>query len=213
MIVPISTQSNVTISSDHVIIAGTSTNTLSLYDLSRIEGTPITVTTTGSTSTSWVTGGAISFLDDGTTTLALTASPSFVTLADGLTSWVGVVRTVAPSPRPTRRPVRLPSSAAEVRARNSLRDCLSEREYKRFLVNGFLLVRGASGLVYQAFLDQRRTAVWRSGKMIAELCIHTLDCPPSDHLLNVKILAEMDEQSLWRESRVTRLSDDLPFAA
>ena len=92
----------------------------------------------------------------------------------------------------------------EQKARNTLRDMISEQEWRRYVTNAFLMVRGSSGRWYQVFADQRHTQVFERGKNIAGLCIHSdRTCPPSDHVINLKLLVEFDEPALWAGANVT----------
>jgi len=93
-------------------------------------------------------------------------------------------------------------SPAELKARDTLRDMITEKEYRRYLTNGFVMVPGASGKWYQIFSNHRKMVkVYEKGKCIHDLCIHTDDvCPPTDHVIGVKVLIEIDEPALWREA-------------
>lgn len=92
------------------------------------------------------------------------------------------------------------ASAAEQKARETLRDIISEEEWRRYVVHGFILARGASGKRYQIFGDTwKRVKIFEQGRHLGELCIHTEgDCPPTDHVINMKILAEVDEDTLMK---------------
>ncbi len=99
-------------------------------------------------------------------------------------------------------------SIEEMKARETLRDILSEAEWRRYCTNGFVMVRGSKDFVnpkgaagpfwYQIFSDQRHTVVFKDGDKVGSLCIHTDGkCPPSDHVINLKLLVEMDEHQIW----------------
>jgi len=94
-------------------------------------------------------------------------------------------------------------SKAEIKARTSLRDTISEKQWKKYLKDGFVMIQGKSGRTYQVFQNQRHTKVFECGNLIKELCIHTdKKCPPTDHILNMKVLIEQDEQAIWDNSNV-----------
>jgi hypothetical protein len=96
----------------------------------------------------------------------------------------------------------------EQKARDSLRDMLTEEEWRRYVTNGFIMVRGGSGYWYQIFADNSRLQVYKNNKKTHTVCIHTdKTCPPSDHVINMKVLIEIDEASLWANSNVTSLSE------
>lgn len=90
----------------------------------------------------------------------------------------------------------------EKKALNTLRDLLSEKDFKKYLINGFIMVRGNSGKFYQIFKNQKHIRVYEKGILIKELCIHTdaKEVPPTDHVLNIKVMIECDELSLWNNS-------------
>lgn len=98
----------------------------------------------------------------------------------------------------------------ELKARETLREYLSESEYRRYITNGFIMVRGSStGYHYQVFGD-RRLRVYHKYKAIESICIHSQDCPPSDHVLNMKILIESDETEFRKLGNISKLySNDL----
>lgn len=88
----------------------------------------------------------------------------------------------------------------ELKARETLRDMLIESEWRRYVTNGFIMARGNSGKWYQVFAAQNeRVRVYENGKYITNLCIHSDgECPPTDHVINIKILVELDEDAVWR---------------
>ncbi len=90
-------------------------------------------------------------------------------------------------------------SEQEIKARMTLRDQISERDWRRYLTNGFVLIKGISGRYYQVFNDQRHIKVYNKGKLTDEICIHTdaSECPPTDHILNMMLLIQNDENLIW----------------
>lgn len=95
------------------------------------------------------------------------------------------------------------ATPAELKARDTLRDMLSEAEWRRYVTNSFIMVKGASGKFYQIFANHNseRIRVYEKNAHIANLCIHSdSECPPTDHVIAMKIQVELDEDSLWHES-------------
>jgi len=85
----------------------------------------------------------------------------------------------------------------EFKARCMLRDLITEAEYRRYLTNGFVMVKGKRNW-YQVFSDQRNTRVYKDNVCIQSLCIHTVKgLPPTDHVINMKMLIEFDENEIW----------------
>ena len=80
-----------------------------------------------------------------------------------------------------------------------LRDMLTEKEFRRYITNGFIMVKGESGHWYQVFNSAAEIVrVWKNGKMIGKLCIHTdYNVPRTDHVINMKLMIELDERSIW----------------
>ena len=105
----------------------------------------------------------------------------------------------------------------EIKARETLRDMISEKDWRRYITNGFIMVQGQKDFMpidartekarslkgqfwYQIFGD-KRVQVFCNNINIGELCIHSDQvCPPSDHTINMKVLVELDEMALWKEA-------------
>ena len=90
----------------------------------------------------------------------------------------------------------------EERARNTLRDMLTEREWRRYVTNGFIMVKGSS-YWYQIFARGGVFVYWQN-KQVNFICIHTSqNCPPTDHVINMKMLIEFDEEAIWQLGNVS----------
>jgi hypothetical protein len=106
----------------------------------------------------------------------------------------------------SRQALPLKYTPQEQKARDSLRDMLTEEEWRRYVTNGFIMVRGSSGYWYQIFADNSRLQVYKNNKKTHAICIHTdKTCPPTDHVINMKVLIEIDEASLWANGNITSL--------
>lgn len=88
------------------------------------------------------------------------------------------------------------ATPAEIKARETLRDMITEAEWRRYVTSAFIMVRGKSGNIYQIFGNRNILHVYREGKKIQTICIHTDKVPPTDHVLNMKILIELDEEAV-----------------
>ena len=94
-------------------------------------------------------------------------------------------------------------SNAELKAQNTLRDMLSEADWRRYVTCGFVMIKGAFGNWYQVFRQQKHIIVYNKGKKVNEICIHTdAKCPPTDHIINMKFLIENDENVIWNNGNV-----------
>ena len=99
-------------------------------------------------------------------------------------------------------PIGQSCSPQEVQARHTLRDMLTEKEWRGYVTNGFIIVKGASGLFYQ-IKQKGSIVVYKDGNPIHSICIHTdKSCPPTDHIINMKLLIEFDEAVIWRKGNV-----------
>ncbi len=103
---------------------------------------------------------------------------------------------------------------AEIKARKTLRDHITERAYRRYLTNGFVMIKGASGLHYQIFANRGHTVIYNKNQRVGEICINTdYACPPTDHVINIKMLIELDEVSIWHGGNLKQFHKDfqIPF--
>lgn len=103
-------------------------------------------------------------------------------------------------------------SPQEIKARDTLRDMISEREWRRYVTNGFVMVKGESGKWYQVFNNQNKTQVYEHGKKISSICIHTEgNCPPTDHIINLMLLVKLDEEAIWKLGNVAHVAENNQF--
>ena len=99
--------------------------------------------------------------------------------------------------------VRRPSLPAKVdireqRARETLRRVIGDDKYQSFLRNGFISVRGRSGLTYQIFPGHGITSVFERGKMVERLCVVLAkDFPPTDSLI-MRYLLILNNENQFR---------------
>lgn len=118
-------------------------------------------------------------------------------------------------------------SKEEDKARQTLRDLISEKEWRRYLANGYVLVKGSKrffevdtdakkllrGLqgpfVYQVFSNQSHIKVYSKGRKVKEICIHTdaSECPPTDHILNMMMMLKHDEADVWDSGNIYEVSE------
>jgi len=118
------------------------------------------------------------------------------------------------------RPVAIDITAAEARARATLRRIVGEDKFRQFLKRGFVTLRSPkTGLVYQIFPGHRQTAVWKDGNAVEELCVvlpHKY--PPTDALLIRYLLILNDEKDFrnrcnkWAARRGSELTANIPSA-
>jgi len=85
---------------------------------------------------------------------------------------------------------------AEKIALETLRDMITEQEFRHYLRYGFLTVRGSSGRVYQIPRDGHHTKIWERGKLVEEVCVRIKDkqIPPTDNVIAFKVMVETNEE-------------------
>jgi len=98
----------------------------------------------------------------------------------------------------------------EVLALETLREMVTEEDFRRYLKYGFVAVSGRSGDVYQVFRDKSHTKVWRQGKVIEEICIRLTSgwgTPRTDDVVAFVAMIRADEESFKKAGNVYRVSE------
>jgi hypothetical protein len=85
---------------------------------------------------------------------------------------------------------------------------ISEEEFRRYIRYGFILVRGASGDIYQVFRNRSHTRVWRGGKVVEEVCVRIRDrkIPATDNVVAFKTAIEADEGAFKKMGNVYKMA-------
>lgn len=102
--------------------------------------------------------------------------------------------TIIPKSRADYIPKDIPDN--ERVALETLHEEVSEKEFRRYVKHGFLLIRGDSGDTYQIFRNKSHTKVWRAGKVIEEVCVRISDhsIPPTDSVIAFKNIIQYSEE-------------------
>jgi len=89
----------------------------------------------------------------------------------------------------------IPNTKAQQKALETLRELLSEKEFRKFIKYGFITVDSASGRTYQIYMNQLHVKIWEKGEITGELCayIKNKKIPPIDKLIAFKTIIETDE--------------------
>lgn len=81
-------------------------------------------------------------------------------------------------------------------AMQTLREMITEAEYRKYVKDGFITVRGQSGKVYQVFRNRSHTKVYYQGELVEEICVRLRGgTPPTDNVIAFKTMIEVDEES------------------
>lgn len=97
---------------------------------------------------------------------------------------------------------------AERTAQDTLRELITEEEFRRYMKHGFILIRGLSGDVYQVFRDQHHTKVWRKGQVVEEVCIRLsgdAKAPPTDNVIAFMTMISADEYAFKRAGNLYKM--------
>jgi hypothetical protein len=100
------------------------------------------------------------------------------------------------------------SDPAERTAMETLRESISETEFRKYLRYGFVLVKGKSGDTFQIFRNRSHTKVWRNGKVIEEVCVrihYDQKVPPTDNVIAFRSIIQADEESFRKLGNVFKM--------
>jgi hypothetical protein len=92
-------------------------------------------------------------------------------------------------------------------AMETLRETVTEEEYRRYLKYGFIMVKGKSGDEYQIFRNKSHTRVWRNGQVVEEICVRIRDSgiPPTDNVIAFRAMAMIDEHEFKKSGNVYKM--------
>jgi len=87
---------------------------------------------------------------------------------------------------------------------DTLREMITEAEFRKYMKYGFILVQGKGGNIYQLFRQKRHIKVWSNGQVIEEICVRIKDTkiPLTDSVIAFKIMIETDENAFKKLGNV-----------
>lgn len=96
----------------------------------------------------------------------------------------------------------------ERRALETLREVVTEAEFRKYLRYGFVLVKGESGKTYQVFKNKSHCRVWLNGKLIEEVCVRIKDkeVPLTDNVIAFKTMIEASEADFKKLGNVYKMA-------
>jgi hypothetical protein len=97
------------------------------------------------------------------------------------------------------------ASPAERVALETLREFISESEFRKYLRYGFVLVKGKSGDTFQVFRNRSHTKVWRNGQVVEEVCVRIQNVPPTDSVIAFRNIIQSDEEAFRKLGNVYRM--------
>lgn len=90
----------------------------------------------------------------------------------------------------------------------TLREEISERDLRKYLRYGFILVQANSGKTYQIFRNNWHTKVWKGGKLVEEVCVrlsYSFKVPSTDNVIAFKRMIEADEEGFRKCGNVYKM--------
>jgi hypothetical protein len=98
-------------------------------------------------------------------------------------------------------------SESERRALETLREMISESDYRKYLKYGFILVPGQNERVYQIGRNESHVKVWSKGEKIEEICVGIKDpgIPLTDKVVTLKVILESSEEEFRRMGNIYKL--------
>jgi hypothetical protein len=105
------------------------------------------------------------------------------------------------------RAVYMQFTEPERRAVETLREMISETDFRRFIKYGFICVKGSSGKLYQIPRDYAHIKVWDNGQMIEEICVRIQDntVPLTDKLIAFKVMIETNEEDFRKLGNIYKM--------
>jgi hypothetical protein len=98
-------------------------------------------------------------------------------------------------------------SPAERTAMETLREVISEADFRKYMRYGFVLVKGKSGDTFQIFRNRSHTKVWRNGQIVEEVCVRIQDSkvPPTDNVIAFRSIIQADETAFRKLGNVYKM--------
>lgn len=96
----------------------------------------------------------------------------------------------------------------EAVALDTLREMITEEEFRRYIKYGFVAVRGRSGNVYQIFRNKHHTKVWKGNKVVEEVCVrirYEARVPPTDNVIAFMAMVQADEDAFRKAGNVYKM--------
>lgn len=89
-------------------------------------------------------------------------------------------------------------------AMDTLREYITETEFRKYLRFGFICIDGQEGRTYQIFKNHSHTKVWKDGKVIEEVCVYLKNkkIPPTDTVIAFRTMIKTSEEDFRKLGNV-----------
>jgi len=97
----------------------------------------------------------------------------------------------------------------EAIAIETLREEISEAEFRKYLKYGFINVPGKGDKTFQVFRNDSHIKVWKGGKLLEEICVRISDSkiPPTDNVIAMKALITANEEEFRKLGNIYPMAD------
>ncbi len=98
----------------------------------------------------------------------------------------------------------------ELVALSTLREDITEKEFRKYLLHGFLLVKGTNGNIFQIFRSRNKhIKEWVDGQVINEICVRICDqaIPITDSVIAMKTIIETDTEEFKKLGNVYKMAE------
>ncbi len=95
-------------------------------------------------------------------------------------------------------------------AQETLREMITELEFRKYLKYGFVLVPGEGGKTFQVFKNESHTKVWKNGKVIEEVCVrikYSAKVPPTDNVIAFMSMIQASEDEFKKLGNVYKMAE------
>jgi hypothetical protein len=93
---------------------------------------------------------------------------------------------------------------------DTLREMITEIEFRKYVKHGFILVRASNGCTYQIFRNRDHTKVWHQGAVVREICVRlksNTNVPPTDNVIAFKVMVETDPDSFEQLGNIYKMAE------
>jgi len=99
-------------------------------------------------------------------------------------------------------------SKEEETAIETLREMIPEKDFRKYVKDGFIVVQGKSGKLYQIFRDKAHTKVWQNGRIVEEVCVRIADksIPLTDNVIAFRMMILTNEDEFRKAGNVYRMA-------
>jgi len=98
-------------------------------------------------------------------------------------------------------------SPAEQKALDTLREMISERDFRKYIKYGFVTVGASSGRIYQIPRSGSHIRVWEHGVVVEEICVRIDSVvPPTDNIIAFMLMIQANEEEFKKLGNIYNMA-------